>query len=86
MNNEKTMFWSQSISILQNYPGKKDMLRVFVNRVVKKDILNYEGGSNTILMELQNDELHSWYLSAYSTSGYQIMGLARGTHGEEEEN
>jgi hypothetical protein len=54
---------------------------VFVHRVVKRDVLNHEEGSNTILMEFQNDVLHSWYLSTYITSGYQIMGRACCTHG-----
>ena len=43
------------------------MLRVSVHRVVKTDVSNHGGTSNTILMQLQNDEFHSWYLSAYST-------------------
>jgi hypothetical protein len=29
MNSEKKMIWSQSISILKNYPGKKETMGVF---------------------------------------------------------
>jgi hypothetical protein len=50
-NEEKKMIWSRSISILKNYPCKKETLRVFVQRVVKEMFRTPEGGSNMISME-----------------------------------
>ena len=60
---------SQSISVLKNCPGKKDSLRVFVHRVVKKRPFEPRGRKQYDFNGIAKWQFHIWYVSAAAYRG-----------------